>query len=264
MVIIGEKINSSNKKVASALGKKDMEFIQKLAKEQVEAGADYIDVNAGMFGDQEAELLAWLVKTVQAVVRTPCCLDSPNPDAIKEALEVHQGRAMVNSITSEKERYQKLVPLVKHYQAKVIALCLGEKGIPETVDERFLSAKRIIDDLLKEGFHLPDIYVDPLIQPIAINSSAAIIALELIERVMKCYLGIHTVCGISNISYGLPLRRMLNVSFLIMARAKGLDTAILDPCDHLVLSAVLASEALAGKDAHGLKYISAFRKGRIK
>jgi len=264
MVIVGEKINSSNKLVASALEKRDGKYIQTLAKEQAEAGADYIDVNAGIFGDQEAEILTWLVKTVQAQVQKPCCIDSPNPDAIEKALEVHQGRAMINSITGEKERQQKLIPLVKYHQAKVIALCLGEKGIPETADERVQIASSIIDLLVQEGISLHDIYIDPLVQPIATNPSSARIALEVIEKIMSRYHGIHTICGISNISYGLPSRKAINAAFLTMALAKGLDTAILDPCDPLMLSSLLASEGLIGRDSYGLKYIAAFRKGKIK
>jgi 5-methyltetrahydrofolate--homocysteine methyltransferase len=263
MVIIGERINSSNKLVASALEKRDGKYIQTLAKEQAEAGADYIDVNAGIFGDQEAEILTWLVKTVQTHVSKPCCIDSPNPDALEKALEVHQGRAMINSITGEKERRQKLIPLIKYHQAKVIALCLGEKGIPETADERVQIAGAIIDLLQQEGIPLYDIYIDPLVQPIATDSSAALVTLEIIEKIMSRYPGIHTVCGISNVSYGLPSRKAINAAFLTMALAKGLDTAILDPCDPLMLSSLLASEALTGRDSYGLKYIAAFRKGKI-
>jgi 5-methyltetrahydrofolate--homocysteine methyltransferase len=263
MVIIGEKINSSNKLVASAIEKRDAEYVQKLAEKQVEAGADYIDVNAGTFVNQEAELLTWLVKTIQSKVFKPCCIDSPNADAIEKALEVHQGRSMINSITGEKEKHQKLIPLLKYHHAKVIVLCLGEKGIPETADERVHIAYRIVDDLLKEDIPLQDIYIDPLIQPIATNPSSALTALEVIEKVTKRHPGIHTVCGISNISFGLPRRKLINASFLTMAIAKGLDTAILDPTDPAVLSSVLAGEALIGRDPYGLRYISAFRKGKI-
>jgi 5-methyltetrahydrofolate--homocysteine methyltransferase len=264
MVIVGERINSSNKNVASALEKRDTEYIQKLAKNQTDAGADYIDVNAGTFVDQEAELLTWLVKITQSHVSKPCCIDSPNPDALEKALEVHQGRAMINSITGEKERRQKLIPLVKHHEAKVIALCIGEGRIPETADDRVRIGGSIIDDLVKEGIPLQDIYIDPLVQPIATNPSSACIALEVIEKIMSRYPGIHTVCGISNVSYGLPSRKFINAGFLTMALAKGLDTAILDPCNPLMLSSLLASEALTGRDSYGLKYIAAFRKGKIK
>jgi 5-methyltetrahydrofolate--homocysteine methyltransferase len=264
MVIIGEKINSSNKRVASALEKKDAEYIQKLAKEQAEAGADFIDVNAGIFGDQEPDLLSWLVKTVQAHVLKPCCIDSPNPDALRKALEVHQGRALINSITGEEERQEKLLPLVSYHQTKVIVLCMGERGIPETADERVQTASTTIDLLMQEGIPLHDIYIDPLVQPIATSSSAALVTLEVIEKCMRRYQGVHTVCGISNISYGLPSRRLINAGFLTMAIARGLDTAILDPCDPLIISSLLASEALTGRDAYGIKYISAFRKGRFK
>ena len=264
MVIVGEKINSSNKKVASALEKRDAEYIMKLAREQAEAGADYIDVNAGTFVDQEAELLTWLVKITQSHVSKPCCIDSPNPDALEKALEVHHGQAMINSITGEKERQQKLIPLVKYHQAKVIALCLGEKGIPETADERVQIVGAIIDLLQQEGIPLHDIYIDPLVQPIATTPSAARVALEVIEKVLRLYPEVHTICGISNVSYGLPTRKFINAGFLTMAMARGLDAAILDPGDPLILSSLLASDALTGGDSYGLKYIAAFRKGKIK
>jgi 5-methyltetrahydrofolate--homocysteine methyltransferase len=264
LVIVGEKINSSNKKVASALEKRDGEYIQKLAKEQAEAGVDYIDVNAGIFGDQEAELLTWLVETVQAYVLKPCCIDSPNPYALKKALEVHHGRALINSLTGEKERQEKIIPLVNYHQAKVVVLCLGEKGIPETADERVQIASSVIDLLMQEGTPLSDIYIDPLVQPIATSPSAALISLEVIEKIKNLYNGVHTICGISNISYGLPLRRIINAHFLTMAMSRGLDSAIIDPCDPLIISSLMATDALTGSDSYCLKYISAFRKGRIK
>jgi len=263
MVIIGERINSTNKNVADALEKKDESYIRKLAVEQADAGADYIDVNAGTFAEEEADLLVWLVKTVQAAVSRPCCIDSPNSRAVAKALEVHQGQALINSLTFEKDKCEKLIPLVRDHRAKVVSLCLGEKGIPATYDERFRVAVEMIDLLCRKGVQPQDIYVDPLIQPIAVSPSAAAIALEVIGRVKQSFPDTHTIGGISNISFGMPLRPVINAAFLAMAVARGLDTAILNPCDPYIRSAVLASEALAERDAHGIRFISAFRKGKI-
>lgn len=264
MLIIGEKINSSNKKIASALEKRDSEYLIKLAREQREAGADYIDLNAGTFLEDEAEILSWMVKTIQSEIPIPCCLDSPNPVALAKALEIHHGKALINSITGEAERQEKLIPLVIYHQAKVIVLSMGEKGIPETPEERVEIAAQTIRLLKDEGIPLSDIYIDPVVQPIAITPSAAQVVLEVIEMIVNRYAGVHTVCGISNISYGLPARRYLNAGFLLKALARGLDAAILDPTDPLINSLIFANDVLTGKDSYGLKYISAFRKGIIR
>ncbi|MGB9792481.1 MAG: dihydropteroate synthase, partial [Thermacetogeniaceae bacterium] len=160
MIIVGELINASRKAVAGIIEAQDAEAVKKLALDQRNAGADYIDVNAGIFVDKEADYLAWLVQTVQEVVDCPCCIDSPNPVAIEKALSVHKGTAMINSISLEKERFEKLLPLIAGTDLKVVALCMSDEGMPQTAEERVRIAEKLIDALVKNNIPIKNIYVD--------------------------------------------------------------------------------------------------------
>ena len=170
MLIVGELINASRKAVKAAIEEKDAAAIQKLARDQHEAGADFIDVNAGVFVGQEPEYLKWLVTTVQEVVDGPCCIDSPDPKAIETALSVHKGTAMINSISLEKDRYDALLPIVAGTDLKVVALCMSDQGMPETKDDRMAIADKLVNGLLQKNVPVENIYVDPLVQPVSTNS----------------------------------------------------------------------------------------------
>ncbi|MBW1737058.1 MAG: dihydropteroate synthase, partial [Deltaproteobacteria bacterium] len=169
MIIVGELINASRKAVAAAIDSQDKDTIQKMAKDQENAGADYIDVNAGVFANQEAGYLKWLVESVQEVVEIPCCIDSPNPSAIEAGLSVHKGTAMVNSISLEKERYEKMLPIIAGTDAKIVALCMSDAGMPETADQRLNNADELINKLIGSNIRIENIFVDPLVQPVATN-----------------------------------------------------------------------------------------------
>lgn len=261
MFIVGELINASRKKIAEAIQARDEELIRKVAKDQVEAGADYLDVNAGVFLDEEAEYLAWLVTTVQSEVDVPCCIDSPNPKSIERALEVHKGTAMINSISLEKDRFDSLLPLVAGTDLRVVALCMSDEGMPETAAERFAIADTLINALLRENVSIDRIYVDPLVQPISTKDSFAVEFLNAVERIVTTFEGVHTLCGLSNVSYGLPSRKLVNQNFVSMAIAKGLDGAIVNPLDKKMMANIAAAEALAGKDAYCGRYLKAYRSG---
>jgi cobalamin-dependent methionine synthase I len=263
MIIIGELINASRNAVAAAIEHKDVEAIQKLARDQAEAGADYIDVNAGLFEDREPEYLCWLVQTVQAATDRPCALDSPNPDAIAAALEVHQGIPMINSISLETERYRKMLPVLTGTGCRVIALCMSDEGMPETLDDRLCIVDRLVSGLRQQGVQEADIFVDPMVQPVSVNTDHGEDFFDALERIAKYFRGVHTVCGLSNISYGLPGRLFLNQTFVSMAIAKGLDSAILNPLDKRMMATILAAEALKGKDAFCLTYLDAYRSGQL-
>ena len=170
MIIVGELINASRKSVGSAIENEDVEAVKKLAFDQAENGADYIDVNAGMFVGKEAGYLKWLVETVQAAVDKPCSIDSPDPKAIEAALAVHKGIALINSISLEKERYDALLPIVAGTDLKVVALCMSDAGMPETADDRMSIADKLINGLLQKNVAVENIYVDPLVQPVATNA----------------------------------------------------------------------------------------------
>ncbi len=264
MIIVGERINTSRKRIEPAVKERNVEFIQEEAKMQVESGADYVDVNAGTLVSDEPEALTWLVETVQDVVDNPLCIDSPNPKAIEAALKVHKGTAMVNSITAEKDRYSSIVPLVKEYGCKVVALCMDDSGMPDTGKERFDIANRLVDNLADEGIEPDRVYVDPLVRPISTGSDYGIIVSDTIRAIHDKYETVHTICGLSNISFGLPERKLLNRAFLIVAIAAGLDSAILDPTDKELMSMVYAGEALLAKDEFCMNYLTAHREDKLK
>ncbi len=264
MIIIGERINTSRREIEPAVRERNAALIQDEAVRQEEAGADYIDVNCGTMGEEEPAALAWLVRTVQEVVEKPLCLDSPNPAALEEALRVHRGRALLNSISLEKKRFAAMLPLVKEYRTPVIALTMGDEGLPETVEQRYKWGGELVEKLTAAGIPLSDIYLDPLVRPVSTDPRAGTDFLATVRRFRAAWPEIHIVCGLSNISYGLPERRVLNRAFLVMALAAGLDAAILDPLDRRLMSLLAASRLLLGEDAFGTGYIRLFREGKLQ
>lgn len=263
MIIIGEKINSSIPSVAGAIDKKDKDFIQKLAVDQVKAGAHFIDVNAGAFLERETELLPWLVEIVQEVVDLPLCVDSPNPDALAKALAVTRGKALVNSISLEKDRYESIMPLIKEYKASVIALCMDDRGIPATAGERFDVATRLVDKLAGDGLKLEDIYVDIMAQPIGTDSCSGRISLDTVTAISRGIPGVHISCGLSNVSFGLPKRRLLNQAFAVALATCGMDTFFIDPLDERMMALLCSTKAVLGADEYCCDYLSAFRAGKL-
>ena len=266
MLVVGEKINTSRKEVKAAVENKDAGFIRNLARRQVEAGAAYIDVNCGTFIHDEPELLSWMVTEVQQELSgAPLCIDSPNPLAVEAALKAHRGRAMLNSISGEKERYNALLPLVERYGCKLVVLCMDdESGIPPDAETRYNIASRIIDELVVRGTMVEDIYVDPLIQPISVDTKNGLSAAETIRMVRDRYPGVHAICGLSNISFGLPERKLLNQAYMVICAAYGLDAVIMDPEDKKMMALVHAAEALLNRDPYCGGYLKAYRKGSLK
>lgn len=195
MIIIGELINASRKAIGAAIEAEDTEVVQKVAKDQAEASADFIDVNAGIFVGKEPQYLKWLVQTVQEVTDTPCAIDSPDPKSIEAALSVHQGTAMINSTSLEKDRYEKLMPIIAGTDMKVIALCMSDEGMPQTVDDRMKIADTLANDLLNNNVKLENIFVDPLVQPVSVNNTFGIAFIDAIEKIVNAFPGIHTACG---------------------------------------------------------------------
>ena len=263
MLIVGELINASRKSVRELIENQDAEGIVKIARDQRDHGAHYIDVNAGVFVGREPELLKWLVATVQSAVEAPCCIDSPDPQAIEAALAVHRGTALINSISLEKERYEKLLPLVAGSKSKVVALCMSDEGMPETADQRMAIADKLVNGLVKNGVPIENIYVDPLVQPVATNNTFGVEFLLAIERITQTFTGVHTMCGLSNISFGLPERKFLNQTFMVMAIAKGLDGAIVNPLDGRMMACIATAETLMGRDAYCMNYLKAYRAGQL-
>ncbi len=261
MIIVGEKINTSRKKIAEAVENRDVDFIVQTARDQAEAGASFIDVNAGTFVEKETESLCWLVETVQGQIDLPLCLDSPDPAALSEAIKLHKGEPMINSISLEKDRYEALLPVITSHPCHVVALCMTQTAMPTSVEDRVEAASELIKRLTEKGIPLERIYVDPLVQPVSVDVRMGTAILGAINMIMQSFPGVNTICGLSNVSFGLPMRSLINRNFLAIAVANGLSAAILDPTDKKLMSTIVTAEMLLGKDDYCEKYIDAYQDG---
>jgi len=263
MLVIGELINSSRKSVGEAINNRDGEFLVKLARDQVEAGADLVDVNCAVAGEKEPETMAWLVQLIQEAVDVRICLDSPNPAALEAGLKVHKGRAMINSISGEKERFAGVLALLQNYDTDIVALCMDDSGMASSAGHGFQLAQNLVDHLHEGGIEFDRIYLDPLVRPVATNTEYGNIFLGTARRISAEVPGIHITSGLSNISYGLPERRHLNQAFLVAAMAAGMDSVICNPLDGKLMALMYATEALLGRDEFCAQYIQAQRDGRL-
>jgi 5-methyltetrahydrofolate corrinoid/iron sulfur protein methyltransferase len=263
MFIIGELINCTRKRVGAAAQNRDASFIQEVARNQTTAGADMLDVNGGLAG-QEAECLAWLVGVVQDAAQTPLCLDSSDPEALRRALPLCKKRPMINSITDEPARFQAVLPLLKEFRPRVIALCMSAAGPPSGVEDQVATTSRLVDHLTAEGMALDDIYVDPCVLPASTGPEHGAAILEAVGQIKARYSGVHISAGVSNVSYGLPLRKLLNEVFLVLLLGRGLDAPIVDPCDQQMMMNLRAAEALIGRDEYCVAYLRAFRDGKLE
>lgn len=265
MLIIGERINSTRKTIGEAVKAHDTDFIRQEAVQQAEAGAHFLDCNGAVVGvEAEPETLIWLVQTCQEATGLPCAIDSPNASAIEAALKIHKGQAFINSITAEKEKFARILPLAVAHKAKVVALCLDDSGIPQTADARMQAADFLVENLTSGGVAPDDIYLDPLVFPVSTNGHAGVDVLETIRYIRATHPGVHTVCGLSNVSYGLPVRKLLNRAFLVLCMGAGLDGVIADPLDQSLMALIYAGEALLDRDEFCGNYLSMARAGKLE
>jgi cobalamin-dependent methionine synthase I len=263
MLIVGENINTSRRRIAEAVEQQNSEFIVQVAKSQADAGAHFIDVNAGTFVDRETEYLCWLVETVQDAVDLPLCLDSPSPKALSEAIKHHRGEPMINSISLEKDRFDAMLPIVTAQPCRIVALCMAETAMPVTIEDRVQAGAELINRLTDEGVALENIYVDPLVQPVSVDTRMGNAVLGAIKTIMDDFPGVNTICGLSNISFGLPARRLINRIFLSLCILRGLSAAILDPTDKLLMANLLSARMILGKDEYCGDFIDAYQSGII-
>ena len=263
MEIIGEKINGTLQEVKLAIRERNASFIRDLARRQVEAGAALVDVNAGTLPGEEPEALSWLVRTVQDEVDAPLCLDSANPHALAMAIQKTKQTPMINSISGEPARLDGILPLVSKHACSVIALAMDEKGIPKGVDERLIVIRRLMDRTRNAGVPDEKVYIDPLVMTLSTNTESGVIALETMRAVGAEFPKAHLCAGLSNISFGLPARPLVNRVFLTLALAAGLDAAILDPFDRELRGELLAAELVLGRDRHCRNFTRSYREGRI-
>jgi 5-methyltetrahydrofolate corrinoid/iron sulfur protein methyltransferase len=260
MLVIAERINATRRRIARAFEERDARLLAREARRQAEAGADFIDVNAGSDPARELENLQWAVEVVQDSVDLPLCLDSANPDALRAGLGLVRGDVvMLNSVTGEREKMAQVLPLAAESGARLVALAMDDRGLPETADRRVEIAAAIAEAAGTHGIPVDRLYVDPCIQPVSTSPAQAMEVLSAVFRIMQQFEGIHTTCGLSNISFGLPGRALVNRTYLGCLILAGLDSAIIDPTAEGLMDAVRAAEALAGRDEFCMNYIRAAR-----
>jgi 5-methyltetrahydrofolate--homocysteine methyltransferase len=258
--IIGERINPTGRKILAAeLSEGNLERVGADALAQVEAGAALLDVNAGIPMVDEPALLAEIVQLVQSLTDTPLSIDSSVTEALASGLESYEGKALVNSVTGEAERMEAVFPLVKKHGAAVIGLAMDEDGIPDTPEKRLAVAKKIVDRGRDHGVAPENIVIDPLVLPAAATPDSGRNVLETL-RLVRAELGVNTVCGASNVSFGLPDRPRINAAFLAMTIGAGITSVIANPLDRESKAGILAADLLMGNDENCMTWLTEHRK----
>ncbi|MBN2074111.1 MAG: dihydropteroate synthase [Dehalococcoidales bacterium] len=267
MLVIGEKINASNRAVGEAIINRNSDFIIELARAQDTAGADFIDINAGNGSGEETsgiESMKWLVNTVKAVTEKPLAIDSDDPGIIEAGISVYgEGNLLINSVTAESARLNTIGPIAAEKNSGLVALAMGSEGIPDNVNDRLDACEMILNTLTGMGIREDKVYFDPLVLPVSVDSQQGKVTLDTVKEIKRRYPGTNTVVGLSNISYGLPNRKLVNRAFLLMAAQAGLDAAIMDPLDKKMMSMVTIIKLLTGKESSARAYMRAHRNGRI-
>ena len=263
MIIIGEKINGTIPVVKRAIEEKDVEFIRRRAIEQAESGADYLDVCAGTEPQVEVETLHWLMDIVQEAVDIPLCIDSPNTRTIETVLKYTKKPGIINSVSLEGDKCEVIYPLIKGTAWQVIALTCDNNGIPKDVQTRIDIAINLVKEAQKYDISPEKIHLDPLVIALATDNKSLLNFVETMKRIKEIYPTIKITSGLSNISFGMPIRKVVNQNFLTIASFSGMDSAIMDPCNRDMITTLLATEALMGLDRNCRHYHEAFRKGKI-
>jgi 5-methyltetrahydrofolate--homocysteine methyltransferase len=247
-VVVGERINpTGRKKLAAEIASGNYSTVESDAAAQVAAGAHVLDVNAGVPTADEAQMMTEMVKRVQGLVDAPLCIDSAMVPALEAGLVAYDGKALINSVTGENESLESVLPLAKKYGAAVVAICNDEGGISEDPDVRFEVARKIKHRAMDHGLPASDVVVDPLVMPVGAVGDSGRAVLSLVSRV-RGELQLNTICGASNVSFGLPDRQGLNAAFLAMLIGAGLTSAIVNPMHTQVMTSITGAEVLAGLD----------------
>ncbi|MDP6634198.1 MAG: dihydropteroate synthase [Phycisphaerae bacterium] len=264
MIIIGEKINATRKSVAAALQQRDEQFIIDLATAQAQAGADYIDLNGGDPREgQEAENMKWLVELTQANTDVPLAIDSAAPDALEVGLSMatEGSRPILNSISLETDNLDKRLEILAKHDCMVIGLEMSDDGPPQGVNDRVDRAGELIEKFEACGKKSNDIIIDPCFFPVSADGACGRAVIDAIAAIHATWPDIHIGGGCSNISFGLPKRKLVNFAGLAQAIYHGMDTGLIDPCTPGIVAAILAAEAVAGRDDYCMNYINAERQG---
>ncbi len=266
MIIIGEKINGTIPSVAEAIKNRDAEFIKQRAIAQTDAGATYLDCCASVPEDIEVETLHWMIDCIQEVSDLPICVDSPSPRVLAEAYKFCNKPGLLNSISGEGDKADVLFPLLAQPEMKdwkVIILLCGATGIPKSAEDRLEVFEQLMAKAKEYGVAPSRIFVDPLVEMLCTSEEGIETNIETIKEVHKRYPACHFAAAVSNISFNLPVRKLVNLGFTVLAMNAGMDGAILDPCNRDLLGIIYATEALLGEDEYCMEYIGAYREGLI-
>lgn len=261
MIIIGEKINGAIPAVKEAIQTRNADYIRDLAMKQKEAGAHFIDVCAGTEPKAEKEALEWLMDVVQDAVDLPLCIDSPNARTIEAVFNRAEKPGLINSVSLEGDKCQVIYPLIKGTEWQVIALTCNNHGIPSDVDTKVNIAKTLVAEAAQYDISPDRIHIDPLVMALSTENKSLLNFMESVKQIKSLYPTIKITSGLSNISFGMPARKIVNSNFMTLAIYGGMDSAIMNPLDNSMMGAVYATEALMGRDNFCRKYNKAFRKG---
>jgi 5-methyltetrahydrofolate--homocysteine methyltransferase len=261
-VVIGECINpTGHKKLREALLEDEFDYIRQLAIDQVESGADLLDVNVGLPDLDEVTLLPRVVELIASVVDVPICVDSANPEALAAGLSAAPGKALVNSVNGEEAMLETVLPIVKSHGAAVIGLTMDDEGIPNDPERRVAIAGKILDRAAGVGIPIEDVVIDPLVMAVGADTNAGVVTLQSIERIQQAF-GVNINLGASNVSFGMPERQIINQSFLALAIKAGATCAITNPMK--LTATIRAIDLLLGRDPFAGRYISHYRSMQSK
>jgi 5-methyltetrahydrofolate--homocysteine methyltransferase len=266
LIIIGEKINGSIPSVAKAIAERDSEFIKERARKQAAANATYIDCCASVPEAEEVETLKWMIDCIQEVTDLPISVDSPSADVLTQAYKFCKRPGIFNSVSGEGDKIDKIFPLMAQEENKdwqVIALLSDDTGIPKCAADRLRVFDKIMAKAKEYNINPSRIHIDPLVEMLCTSEDGIAMNIEVIQTVRKQYPSIHITAAVSNISFNLPVRKLINYGFLILAMNAGLDSAIMDPTNRDMLGLTYATEALLGEDEFCMEYIGAYREGLI-
>ena len=259
MIIIGEKLNGSIPSVGKAIAARDADFIRDLAKRQSDAGATYIDVCASV-KENEVETLKWMIDLVQEVTDTPIAVDSPDPHALVAALPFCKKQGLVNSISMEGDKINTILPVIADTNWECVALLCDDTGIPQSAEKRLQVFGDLMASVKEYGIAPERLHIDPLVEMLCTSEDGVSMIIEVMQEIKKQYPTIHITGAVSNISFNLPARKMVNQAFAVLAMNAGLDSAIFDPLNRDLLGMIYATEALLGLDDYCMEYISAYRE----
>jgi len=261
MILIGEKINGFIPKTLEAIESRNEDYLKDLAIKQTEGGAAYIDVCAGTRPEVERETLEWLINLVQDTVDTPLCIDSSDPQMIVDVLPLANKPGLINSVSKEEGKTESVFPAVSDTEWSIVALTCDSNGIPDDPRVKFAIAKQIVKEADEHGIAHDRLFIDPCVTTLATKQDCLINFCDAVRLIKAEYPNVHVTSGLSNISFGMPYRKVLNTQFLALAMAAGMDSAIMDPMSEDMLATMYATNALLNNDPYCSAYIKAYKRG---